>query len=207
MSISEFHSQVADHGTFCGGGSVAAITAAGSAALVDLVIGLSQRRKSNKEHAERLGAAQAHVRELQARFQLAADADAAALNELMAAQQNLKRSEERGSYAAALESAAKAPLETAGECLDLLQVIEENMRLATTFTVSDLGAASSLALGSLQAATMMCEVNLALLAAEGDEFEEAVLHMEQTSRQLISDATEIAQRVDRYTRSTIRRNE
>lgn len=206
MSMREFHSQVAHHGTFCGGGSVAAVTAAGAAALVDLVIGLAGRKKANREHADQLGRAQARIGELQAQFELAADADAAALVTLMAAQHELKHSDGREFYAAALKEAAEAPLETAGECLELLRIIEENMRLATTFTVSDLGAAAWLTLGSLQAATMMCEVNLALLADEGDEFQQAVLNMELQSRTLISEATEIAQRVDQYTRSAIRRN-
>lgn len=206
LSIESFHQRVADHGTFLGGGAVAAITAAGAASLVQLVLDLAARRKSNAQRRPHIEEALDRATALSRSFANAADTDALALDRLLAAQKGLKVANDRGQYQFALVEAARAPLQIAEDCNELLQIIEENMRHATTFTVSDLGAAAALAFGALQAATMMCDVNLSLLYKEEGTDIQALQAMDDRSTSLVREGEIIASDIDQYCRSMIRMN-
>lgn len=166
LSVLDVNAAVANPDIFCGGGSVAALTASSAAAVTRLVLGLAAKRKSNQEHRESITSAAERVVQLEDELAALADADIAVLNVLLEAQRGLKTADDRSDYVRALHSAAESPLAIARACLELLEIVTAQMDRATRFTVSDLGAAAALAQGAARAAIFQSEVNVALLANE-----------------------------------------
>ena len=186
---------------------MAAVTGSGAASLVLLVLGLAKGRKANTEHRDEIKQAIHSVEEARQRFNAAADADAQALVELLGIQAELRSMEDRGRYHQALLNAAAAPLQTAEECLNLLRIIDSQMRRASRFTVVDLGAAGALTFGALQAATMMADINLALLIKEPDVNQSNVQVQSDKSTNLVQQGRQVAESINNYTRSKIRGKE
>lgn len=166
LSAREFNQRIADPDVFCGGGSVAALASAGAAASALLVLRLSHRRKSNLPRREEIARAIAATEELIEELYAAADADIAALQLLLAAQRSAKSTGDRSDYIAALERAALAPITIAERVLDLLEIVVPHLPVATRFTISDLGAAATIAEGAARGALLTAEVNIALLAED-----------------------------------------
>lgn len=162
-SAREFHRQIADPDIFCGGGSVAAITAAGAATTALLVMQLNVRRRSNAGKREEILDAIAETQAAIDAFHDAADLDIAILNELLAAHRASRSGGDQAGYLAALTRAAESPLSIADGIAALLETIESQLSISTRFTVSDLGAAAALAEGACRAALLTAEVNIALL--------------------------------------------
>jgi methenyltetrahydrofolate cyclohydrolase len=204
QSVRNFHLQVADHDVFCGGGSVAAVTASSAASLMILVLGLSARRRANAPIRHGIETSIARAQEIQEEVLREADADMHVLQALLEEQQKLEPGGDRSAYVQALVSAASVPLSIARNTLELLEITEEMIGSASRFTVSDLGAAAGLAIGAIRAATLMSEVNLALLANEGDADPSQCSEMLTESRQLLQRGDEISSRIDETVRATIR---
>jgi formiminotetrahydrofolate cyclodeaminase len=144
----EFHRQIADPDIFCGGGSVAAIAAAGAAATALLVMQLNVRRRSNAARREEILHAIAKTEAAIDDFHAAADEDIAILDELLAAHRSTRSGRSQADYLAALTKAAESPLAMGDGIAALLETIESQLSISTRFTVSDLGAAAALDLGS-----------------------------------------------------------
>lgn len=168
LSAREFNRRVADPELFSGGGSVAALSAAGAGAVTHLVARLSARRRANVAAADELASSIDAIEQLVERFYAAADHDLIVLDQLLAAQRALKGGAPRRDYIAALFDAARSPIELAEDGLRLLDEIERQLPYASRFTVSDLGAAAALVAGACAAALLTAEVNLALLRDEAD---------------------------------------
>lgn len=166
LSILDMNAAVADPDIFCGGGSIAALTASSAAALTRLVLGLAAKRKSNRDYQDAISAAATRVLQLEAEVASLADRDIEVLDDLLKAQRSLKKTDDRSEYARALKEAAESPVLIARACLELLEIITAQMDRATRFTVSDLGAAAALAQGAARAAIFTSEVNVALLENE-----------------------------------------
>ncbi len=160
----EFNRRIADPDVFCGGGSVAALACAGAAASALLVFRLSHRRRSNAQRRDEISAAIDTTERLIDEFYAAADADIASLQDLLAAQRMAKQTGERAPYYAALERAARAPIHIAEMVGELLDVIVPHLPVASRFTISDLGAAATIAEGAARGALLTAEVNIALLS-------------------------------------------
>ena len=204
QTIKGFQRQVADHDVFCGGGSVAAVTASSAASLMILVFGLSATKRSNAPLRDRIEASIARTRVLQEVLLHDADADMQALQELLESQKQLKAGEDRATYCQALFTAAAAPLSIARHSLELLEITDEMLGTASRFTVSDLGAAAGLTIGSIRAATMMCEINLALLKNERNAEPRQYSEMLSETLQLLHRGEAISSRIDETVRATIR---
>lgn len=168
---------LADPDRFSGGGVVAGVTLAAATATVQLVARLAARRKSLADRREFLTAQLEELAELRGRFLGSPDRDLKALADLLDAQRDAraashlsKEAAERAGdvVAARLRAAAETPLELIDDGLALLASIEAILPLATRFTVSDLGAAAAMAAGAIEAAGLMSEVNLSLMAANGE---------------------------------------
>lgn len=202
-SIERFHADIADHSVFLGGGSVASVSGAAAASLIVLVLELSARRRSNADAHETLEAAINEVATIQRRLYAAADDDARVLDQLLLAQRSARTGDEGNLYRAALLDAARSPLETATDCQRLLEIIAATMDRATRFTVSDLGAAAHFALAGVQAAAMMCDVNIALLQAEPESSTADVEDLAAKSAQLVAAASTMAADIDNRTRLRI----
>lgn len=163
LSAREFNQRIADPEVFCGGGSVAALACAGAAASALLVFRLSYRRKSNAERRDEIAATIAATERLIESFYAAADADIAALQDLLEAQRATKETGDRALYYATLERAALAPIHIAEQVGELLDLVVPHLPVATRFTISDLGAAATIAEGAARGALLTAEVNIALL--------------------------------------------
>ena len=149
LSAREFNRGIADPDVFCGGGSVAALACAGAAASALLVFRLSHRRKSNATRRD----------------------DIASLQKLLAAQRSAKATGDWTTYYSALERAALAPIHIAEQVGKLLSIITPHLPIATRFTVSDLGAAATIAEGAARGALLTAEVNIVLLAENPESAE------------------------------------
>lgn len=163
LSARDFNRRIADPEVFCGGGSVAALACAGAAASALLVFRLSHRRKSNAPRKDEIAASIAAAERLIEGFYAAADADIAALQGLLDAQRAAKETGDRAPYYASLERAALAPIHIAEQVGELLDLVAPHLPIATRFTISDLGAAATIAEGAARGALLTAEVNIALL--------------------------------------------
>lgn len=198
--IDRFHSDIADPNVFCGGGSVASVTGAAAAALNILVFGLSARRKSNADIRPALEAAIAESTEIQERLYQATDDDFDALAELLGAQRSARQSDDRTRYQRAMLDAARIPLETARDCVRLLEIMDANLESSTRFTVPDLGAAAEFAAAGARSALLMCDVNVALLKDEHGMDPESANRFESESLALLESTNTLARSIDARTR-------
>lgn len=171
LSAREFNRGIADPDVFCGGGSVAALACAGAAASALLVFRLSHRRKSNATRRDDIAASINDLEMLIDSFYAAADDDIASLQELLAAQRKAKATGDWTTYYSALERAALAPIHIAEQVGKLLSIITPHLPIATRFTVSDLGAAATIAEGAARGALLTAEVNIVLLAENPESAE------------------------------------
>jgi formiminotetrahydrofolate cyclodeaminase len=170
ISTREFVDLTADPDVFCGGGSVAAVTAAGAAATALLVLRLNVKRRANAGVRDEIQAAIVTTETVIDDFLAAADDDISILAELLAAQRALKSGGSQADYLTALTNAADSPLRMAERIARFLDVVEAQLPISSRFTVSDLGAAAVLAEGAGRAALLTAEVNIALLnEAEGSD--------------------------------------
>ena len=203
LNAREFNRRVADPALFSGGGSVAALAAAGAGALTLLVGRLAARRKSNAHAVDTLRTALAVTETLIERFYSAADLDLVVLDRLLDAQRALKHGGKRGEYADALREAARSPLQLADDCVTLLGQIELLTPFATRFTVSDLSAAAALSEGACRAALHTADVNIALLHDESSADEEEVGRLAAAARRAREAAAERSGRIQHAASRTI----
>lgn len=196
MQVAELNTIVADPSIFCGGGSVAAVSASGAAALALLVLELGARRRSNAEYREEMERSMERVRELQERLYQAADSDVTALNNLLAAQRAVRKSPDRTVYIEALAAAAETPLEIGRLCVELLEIIDAHMQQASRFTMSDFGAGAALAQGAVKAALLTTDVNVVLLEEEaGDAGDPRAEALAQEAKEVLATTDKLAERI------------
>lgn len=207
QSLAQFVERLADPEQFCGGGAVAAMTLAASAATVELVVGLAHRRRALAAKRPEIERILATVRGLRPDLLGAADRDIALLQTLLKAQRAAREAsdaspdeQQRATSAVneALWQAATAPVELAARALDMLYLILQALEFATRFTISDLGAAAALSNGAIEASLLMSEVNLALL---GDD--ERADELRQTIYGIRQEAPDITWDILEQTRGTI----
>jgi formiminotetrahydrofolate cyclodeaminase len=203
LSAREFNRRVADPEQFSGGGSVAAMAAAGAASVALLVMRLNARRRSNATQASVVEAGIAEVSSLTERFYRAADEDLWVLDRLLIAQRAAKRTGERDAYRAALTAAAESPIALARDVGALLARIDEHVPLSTRFTVSDLAAAAAIAEAAGRAALVTAEVNLALLKDDPDVNIERVRQLVDETVSLRQSLGDSATRIEREARSRL----
>lgn len=201
--IASFLEGIADPEVFSGGGSVAAIAGAGAAATALLVMRLNVRRKANAARRDAIQAAVERTESIARELYAAADADIATLDRLLEAQRELKAGGAEQHYVAALEAAARSPL-VVGELLhELLAIVDEQLAIATRFTVSDLGAAAVLAGGACRAALLTAEVNIALLRERPSADGERIDAIEQRRATILREVIASAERIEQKSRVAI----
>lgn len=202
-SAREFHCKIADPDVFCGGGSVAAIAAAGAAATALLVMRLNVKRRSNAaRRAEILNAITATEAAIED-FHAAADTDIAILNELLIAHRSARSDGNQAGYLSALTRAAESPLDMADNIATLLDTIATQLPISTRFTVSDLGAAAVLAEGACRAALLTAEVNIALLEEAGGADADVVERLKQRRTQAGATVVERSVMIEGVTRAAM----
>ena len=160
-----------------GGGSVAAVVAALGAALGSMVTAISAG-KSEKSQIDELAAECAAFRETFLRLSIE---DQSAFDAVMAALKLPKDDANRSErIEATVKAAAEVPLTVAQSCLDLLIVLESLVELASRHCISDVGAATHLALAALRSSLLNVHINVTFMKNKdaADEFEASAAQLE-----------------------------
>jgi len=146
-----------------GGGSVAAIVGALAASLGAMAASI----RASKTSDNRIQSLAKRFFDHQAAFlRLSAD-DEAAFEEVMAAFQLSNSDEAKSSTRErALLRAAEVPLALAARCCDLLDDLAQMVSLATTHSVSDVGAAAHLARAAAESTLLNVEINAHMMQDE-----------------------------------------
>ncbi len=161
LTLREFVGQLAAQTPTPGGGSVAALAGALSAALGQMVCAFSTGKPKYAAVAADVSSATAHLARAQDMFLRLMDEDAAAYEELSAAFKTARDQPgraERIQQAAAL--AAAVPLETSALCRRVLATLEHLAKIGNPNLRSDVQAARHLARAGLEGAAANVEVNL-----------------------------------------------
>lgn len=200
MTTREFLDDISDPSIFSGGGSVAAITAAGAGATALLVLRLNVRRRRNEPHYHTIRNGIDQLTTLITELFSAADEDIATLQRLLEAQRERKAAGDDKAYGLVLEDAAAGPIRIAELALQILDAITPQLDITTRFTISDLGAAAVLAEGAGRAALITSEVNIALLRELNSPPLEAIQNLEARNRRARQDLINRAERIERASR-------
>ena len=150
-----------------GGGAVASIISALSAALGSMVVNYSTGRKSLAAHDELHQEALHTLGELSSRALALADKDTRAygvLNKLIKAGQG--DGEPTEEWTQAVEAAIDAPMQVMSVCLGLMHLLDRLAGKTNRMLSSDLAIAAILAEAGAQAASWNVRVNLPLLKNE-----------------------------------------
>jgi formiminotetrahydrofolate cyclodeaminase len=166
QTVREFIEDVASGTATPGGGSVAAIAGAAGAALCEMVCNLTIGKDDYADVEDELSEIESELSTHRERLLELADEDSAAFDEVMAA---FKTPAEEG-RAEAIEEASKlateVPLETAENCLAVVEGAVTVTEKGSESSVTDGGTAGLLAHAALQAALYNVEINLASIDDE-----------------------------------------
>lgn len=164
-TIQSFLDDLAAKSPTPGGGAVASIVGALSAALAQMVLAYSQNKKSLAQHADLHDSALQrldHARELL--LQLAqADEDAyAQLNTLLRLPED--DPERKRQLLTAAQQASQVPLAVMATCAELLRLFRNLAPASNRFLLSDLAISAILAEATVRAAAWNVRANLPILA-------------------------------------------
>ncbi|MFW5903367.1 MAG: cyclodeaminase/cyclohydrolase family protein [Halolamina sp.] len=160
MTVREFVEELSTDSATPGGGSAAAIAGAMGAALGEMVCNLTIDKEGFEDVEDEMEAARDALEGRRERLLELADEDSAAFDELMAAFRTPEDEGKAEAIEAASKTAAEVPMETAQECLG---VIEESIDVAAAGNpnaVTDAGTAALLAHAALESALYNVEINL-----------------------------------------------
>jgi formiminotetrahydrofolate cyclodeaminase len=166
--VREFLEAVAAPTPTPGGGSVAALCGALSAALSRMVAGLAAGKQGYEDAQEDLRALQMRARDLQNRLLALVERDAAAYDGVVAAMKRPKGTDaEKAARVLAMQEAyvkaSEVPLETMEACLEALELALLAAQKGNRSAVTDAGAAALLAEAGLRAASLNVRINLTAL--------------------------------------------
>ena len=148
-----------------GGGSVAAVCGAVSAALARMVAGLAIGKDDYRDSQDELCRIQEEGKSLQDRLLALADEDSAAYDAVAAALKLPKATPEdkkRRSEALqlALKKAADVPLSTMERCNDVIELSKRALEKGSKSAFTDAGSAALIAHAALEVAALNVKVNL-----------------------------------------------
>ena len=170
-----------------GGGSVAAVVAALSAALGSMVAAISTKKSANDQILSLATACSGFGETF---LRLSAE-DQAAFDAVMRALKLPKDDPTRPAQVeATVQAAAQAPLAVAQSCVELLTDLESLGTLASRHCISDVGAAAHLALAALRASLLNVHINVTFMKDET-----AARACEASASELGHEATDRCQRI------------
>ncbi len=171
LSSKEFINAVGSNSPAPGGGSVAALSGALSAALVNMVINLTVGKEKYQEYEEELIAIRDKSIELQERLTRYVDEDTQTFNLVMEAYKLPKETDQDKSKRSAaiqdaMKKAAELPLEVAKACLEVMRFSETVVSKGNTNCLSDGGVGCLMAHAGLQGAVFNVQINLGSIKDE-----------------------------------------
>lgn len=186
-TLGQYLDDVSSASPTSGGGSVAAVVAALSAALGSMVAAISTKKS---EDARIAALAAACSRSRKTFLQLSAE-DQAAFEAVMMALKLPKDDPTRPDQVeTTVQAAARAPLAVAQSCIELLIDLESVGALASRHCISDDGAAAHLALAALRASLLNVHINITFMKDE-----DAAQAFEASASELVAEATDRCQRI------------
>jgi len=145
-----------------GGGAVAALAGALSAALAEMVARLTAGKKRYAEVEQTMNAVAAAAADLRARLMAAIDADIVAFEAVMAAYRVDKDDPARpAAIQAAMIGAADVPLDVARMAVEAMQLAEQVARLGNHTAASDAAVATLMGIAAVEGAGLNVRVNAA----------------------------------------------
>ena len=138
LSVREFLDQTASSAPVPGGGSIAAVTAASAAALIEMVINLTIDKKGYEEVQGRMISMKSQLPSLRKLYLQAADADAAEFSSLMETLRRPKEEEGRAeAVQEAFKEAAEVPLTLWQDIFPLLTMARQVVEHGNIWAVTD----------------------------------------------------------------------
>ena len=192
QTVREFLEALAAKQPTPGGGAVASVTTAISAALGRMVVNYSLGKKSLAAHDALHQEAIASLAELGSRALRLADDDAAAYGRLNALWKLDKADPKRvAEFPQAVEQAIAAPHAVLHACMELLRLLDRLCGATNAMLASDLAIAAVLAEAGARSAAWNVRINLPLIEDLGvrEVFE-------RTLTQSLADAHTLAQRIE-----------
>ena len=167
-SVRDFLEAVASSTPTPGGGSVAALSGALSAALSRMVFALAIGKQGYENVEEELRRLETRGQELQQRLLRLVDEDAAAYDAVVAAVRRPRTTEtEREARVNAIQSAylhaTEVPLDTMEACSEALEIALVAAEKGNRSAVTDAGVAALLAQAGVRGASLNARINLAAL--------------------------------------------
>lgn len=168
-SLETWLERVASPSPTPGGGSVAAVSGALSAALSRMVSNLSIGKQGYEEVEEELKALERRAAELQSRFLLLAEEDARAFEGVMTAMRRPKGTDEeraarKEAMQAAYKTATEVPLQTVRASMEALEIAQVAAGKGNRNAITDAGAAALLAQAAMRSASLNVRINLSAIA-------------------------------------------
>lgn len=166
-TVEDFHADLADDAPTPGGGSAAAIAAAGGAATVEMVCHVTRNDDDFEAVHDEMGEVATELADLRGALHAGADEDAAAFDDVMAAFRRDGDDPDRaGAIESAMTRAAEVPLETARQCLAIIEHAGFVAREGNQNAVTDAGTGAWLAYAALRSALYNVDINLASIDDE-----------------------------------------
>ncbi len=165
LTVRDFAQKLASADAAPGGGSAAALAGALGAALAGMVAGLTVGRPKYAEHEVEMQTVQGQGERLRGQLLALVDADTAAYENVMAAYQLAKGTEEeiavrRATIQDALRHAADIPLATAEACVQVLNLAALAAEHGNPNAASDAAVAALLAHAGFLGASRNVRINL-----------------------------------------------
>ena len=162
----EFIEEVASSKPAPGGGSIAALNGALSGALVSMVCNLTIGKKKYSDVEEEMKKTLMKSEKLRRKLQKLIDEDTEAFNNVMKAFSLPKETEEEKkkrieSIQNSLKKAASIPLETAENCMKILDLASIVAEKGNKNSITDAGVSALLAYSGIKSAILNVEINLA----------------------------------------------
>ena len=198
MKISEFIEELSSDSPAPGGGSVAALSGALSAALSSMVCNLTIGKEKYKDVEYDMENILERLQNIRKRLLEIIDEDTKAFNQVMDAFKLPKNTEEekkvrKEKIQEALKKAALVPLETARLCAEIIEISKEVAEKGNKNSITDAGVSMIMADAGLKSAILNVKINLKSI--EDEKFVDSLIYeldvLERNSRETAKDVEEI----------------
>ncbi|HWR63908.1 MAG TPA: cyclodeaminase/cyclohydrolase family protein [Candidatus Thermoplasmatota archaeon] len=201
QNVKMFLDEVASSSPAPGGGSVAALAGALGAALTSMVCNLTKAKQGYEAVQDQISEVLEKSEELRKDLTDLIDKDTDAFNEVMKALKMPKETEEqkeqrRVAMQSAFKLAAEVPLETARECVQILDVAHIVAEKGNKNSISDAAVSALMAQTGVQAAMLNVRINLSSIK-DPDYVQQVSTELHELLQYAMQKSTEILSIVEK----------